>query len=114
MEKGFRFIKDPSVVASSFYVQKPERVEALMFVMTTYLAVYSVLEHRVRQILQKAKKTIPDQKGKATANPTARWVFQFFVGIHVLKLPDEQSVVLNLKSVHRDILELLSYQNFYS
>ena len=114
VEKGFRFIKDPNVVASSFYVQKPERVEALMFVMTTCLAVYSILEYRIRQALQKAEKTIPDQKGKATSNPTARWVFQLFVGIHVLKLPDGQSVVLNLKSVHRDILELLSYQNFYS
>jgi transposase len=114
VEKGVRFIKDPNVVASSFYVQKPERVEALMFVMTTCLAVYSVLEYRIRQALQKAEKTIPDQKGKATSNPTARWVFQLFVGIHVLKLPDGQSVVLNLKSVHRDILELLSYQNFYS
>jgi transposase len=73
-----------------------------------------LLEYRIRQALQKAEKTIPDQKGKATSNPTARWVFQLFVGIHVLKIPDGQSVVLNLKSVHRDILELLSYQNFYS
>ena len=114
VEKGFRFIKDPSIVASSFYVQKPERVEALMFVMTTCLAVYSILEYRIRQSLQKTGTTVPDQKGKPTSNPTARWVFQLFVGIHVLNLPDGQRVVMNLKPVHRDVLALLSYQNYYS
>ena len=114
VERGFRFIKDPNIVASSFYVQKPERVAALLFVMTTCLLVYSALEYRIRQRLKKEEKDIPDQKGKPTQNPTARWVFQLFVGIHLLNLPDDKKVVLNLKQEHRDIITLLSYWNFYS
>ena len=114
MERGFRFIKDPAVVASSFYVKKPERVEALLFVMASCLLIYTALEHRIRQALQKQDKTIPDQKGKPTKNPTARWVFQLFVGIHVLELPNGKQMTLNLKQEHRDILSLLSYWNVYS
>lgn len=89
-------------------------VPGLMFVMTTCLAVYSILEYRIRQSLQKTGTTVPDQKGKPTSNPTAWWVFQLFVDIHVLNLPDGQRVVMNLKPVHRDVLTLLSYQNYYS
>jgi len=114
VERGFRFIKDPNIVASSFYVQKPERVAALLFVMAACLLVYSALEYRIRQSLKKEDKSVPDQKGKPTQNPTARWVFQLFVGIHVLTVPDGEKIILNLNKEHRDILSLLSYWNFYS
>lgn len=114
VERGFRFIKDPNIVASSFFVQKPERVAALAFVMTTCLLVYSALEYRIRQALENQDKTVPDQKGKPSKKPTTRWVFQLFVGIHVLVLPDGKKFTLNLNTNHRDILSLLSYWDFYS
>jgi len=114
VERGFRFIKDPNIVASSFYVKKPERVEALLFVMATCLLVYSALEYRIRSALKSEEKSIPDQKGKPTQKPTARWVFQLFVGIHVLALPDGKKLILNLKEEHRSIITVLSYWNFYS
>jgi transposase len=114
VERGFRFIKDPNVVASSFFVQKPERVAALAFVMTCCLLVYTALEYRIRKALEKENKTIPDQKNKPTQKPTTRWVFQLFVGIHLLILPDGKKFTLNLDTQHRDILSLLSYWDFYS
>jgi hypothetical protein len=58
--------------------------------------------------------TIPDQKGMPIKNPTARWIFQLFVGIHVLELPDGKQMTLNLRQEHRDILSLLSCWNIYS
>jgi transposase len=114
VERGFRFIKDPNIVASSFYVQKPERVAALTFVMACCLLVYATLEYRIRQSLEKEDQAIPDQKGKPTKKPTARWVFQLFVGIHELKLPNENKLVLNLNENHRKIISLLSYWQFYT
>ena len=54
------------------------------------------------------------QKGKPTSNPTARWVFPLFAGIHVLNLPDGHSAVRNGKPVCRDVLALFSYQSYYS
>lgn len=114
VERGFRFIKDPNIVASSFLVRKPERVAALAFVMTMCLLVYSALEYRVRQTLQESDMTIPDQKGLPIAKLSTRWVFQLFVGIHILFLPDGKKIILNLNQNHRNILSLLSYGNFYS
>jgi transposase len=116
VERGFRFLKDPQIVASSFFVKRPQRVEALLFIMTLCLLIYSLLEYKIRKALEEQNKTVPDQKGKPTARPTARWIFHCFVGIHLLKLPDGKEAVLNLTEAHRTILNLFppAYLNPYS
>jgi hypothetical protein len=43
----------------------------------------------------------------------ADWV-AYFAPEYSLELPDGKQIVLNLKQKHRDILDLLSYWNFYS
>ena len=40
-ERGFRFLKAPQFLASSLYLKKPERVMALLMVMTVCLLVYA-------------------------------------------------------------------------
>ena len=84
-ERGFRFLKDPRFLASSFSRKKPERIMALLMVMTVGLLVYAALEYRIRTALKAHDPTFPDQKGNPIQHPTARWVFHYFVGIHVLQ-----------------------------
>ena len=114
-ERGFRFLKDPQFLASSFYLKKPERIMALLMVMTVCLLVYAALEYRIRCVLQAHGATFPDQKGKHIQNPTARWVFHYFVGIHVLFIPGQGLFVLNLTDEHQRLLQLLGkrYAWFY-
>jgi transposase len=114
-ERGFRFLKDPQFLASSLYLKKPERIMALLMVMTVCLLVYAALEYRMRTALKEHAATFPDQKGKRIQNPTARWVFHYFVGIHVLRIPGQPSIVLNLTEEHLHLLQLLGkrYVWFY-
>jgi transposase len=44
VERRFRFLKDPRFLASSLYLRKPERIMALLMVMTISLLVYAALE----------------------------------------------------------------------
>jgi len=44
---------------------------------------------------------------KGIANPVARWIFQFFIGIHALLLPENQAIVLNTNFSHILLLALL-------
>jgi transposase len=116
IERGFRFLKDPQFLASSLYLKKPARIMALLMVMTVCLLVYAALEYRIRKALQDHDATFPNQKGQPVQNPTARWVFQSFVGIHVLHIPGQwDSVVVNLTEQHQQLLELLgkSYTRLY-
>jgi transposase len=114
-ERGFRFLKDPRFLASSLYLKKPERIMALLMVMTVCLLVYAALEYRIRKALKDHGATFPDQKGQAIQNPTARWVFHYFVGIHVLLIPGQWPVVINLTAKHHNLLQLLGdpYAWFY-
>jgi transposase len=114
-ERGFRFLKDPQFLASTLDRKKPERLMALLMVMTVCLLVYAALESRIRQALKANEATFPDQKGRRIQNPTARWVFHYFSGIHVLFLPDQWPVVINLTEEHQYLLQLLGdrYAWFY-
>ncbi len=84
---------------------------ALAFVMTLCLLVYKLAEMRLRQRLAETGKTVPDQKGKPTARPTLRWLFQCFEGIdlHHTWQSDgtSETEVLRLTRVHRLVLHLL-------
>jgi transposase len=116
VERGFRFLKDPMFMASTLYLKSPKRIMALMMVMTLCLLVYAALEYRIRQALKQTNQTFPNQKGKPIANPTARWVFQFFAGIHVLVIGQIHELVLNLNEYHATLLKVLGerYEGLYS
>jgi transposase len=114
-ERGFRFLKDPQFLASSLYLKKPERIMALLMVMTVCLLVYAAMEYRIRTTLKEYEATFPDQKGKRIQNPTVRWVFHYFVGIHVLCISGQPYMVINLTEEHLHLLQLLGkrYAWFY-
>ncbi|MDX8377109.1 MAG: IS1634 family transposase [Mariprofundales bacterium] len=107
VERGFRFIKDPLFMASTLFLKSPKRIMALMMVMTLCLLVYGALEYRIRMALQKSTVTFPNQKGKLIKKPTARWVFQYFRGIHVLIEDKTKQTILNLNLHHISLLSLL-------
>jgi transposase len=114
-ERGFRFLKDPTFLASSLYLKKPERIMALLMVMTVCLLVYAALEYRIRKALKDHDATFPHQTGKRIQHPTARWVFHYFVGIHLLCQVGQWPIVLNLTEEHQHLLRLLGlpYMRFY-
>jgi transposase len=114
-ERGFRFLTDPQFLASSLYRKKPERIMALFMVMTVCLLVYAALEYRIPKALHDHDATFPNQKGKPGQNPTARWVFHYFSGIHWFCLPGQWPLVLNLTADHQHLLQLLGkpYTRFY-
>jgi transposase len=116
VERGFRFLKDPLFMASTLYLKSPKRIMALMMVMTLCLLVYAALEYRLRQALNQHDQTFPNQKGQPTRTPTARWVCQFFTGIHLLVIAQEQVLVLNMNEHQRGLLAVLGerYVALYS
>ena len=88
---------------------------ALLMIMTVCLLVYAALEYRVRQALKAQEATFPDQKGKPTQHPTARWVFHYVVGIHLLSVSGQWPLVLHLTEEHCNLLKLLGkpYMQLY-
>ena len=107
VEKGFRFLKDPAFLASNIFVKKPQRVEATLMLMTLCLLVYAALERELRQALEQQEETLPNQNKKEVKNPTMKWVFILFRGIHLLYV-EEKIIVLNLEELQKKILGLFT------
>ena len=110
VERGFRFLKDPIFFASGLFLEKPERIMALLMVMGISLLVYALAERSLRTELAQRDESIPNQVGKPTQRPTIRRIFQVFRGIDVLLIHSPlgtQRQVLNLKLIHLRVLDLL-------
>jgi transposase len=74
--RGFRVLKDPQFLASSRYLKRPERIMALLMVMTVCVLVSAALAYRIRKALHDHDATFPNHTGQPVQNPTARWVYQ--------------------------------------
>ncbi|WP_430639854.1 IS1634-like element ISCwa1 family transposase [Crocosphaera watsonii WH 8501] len=113
-ERGFRFLKDPLFFTDSFFVEKPERIETMLFLMSLCLLIYNLGQRELRNCLKRVKKGINNQVGKVTLRPTLRWIFQCFQGIHYVILNGVKQIV-NLTGERRFILSLLpaSCERYY-
>ncbi len=113
-ERGFRFLKDPLFFTDSFFVEKPERIETMLFLMSLCLLVYNLGQRELRNCLKRVKIGIKNQVGKVTLRPTLRWIFQGFQGIHYVILNGVKKIV-NLTEERRFILSVLpaSCQRYY-
>ncbi|WP_430639712.1 IS1634-like element ISCwa1 family transposase [Crocosphaera watsonii WH 8501] len=113
-ERGFRFLKDPLFFTDSFFVEKPERIETMLFLMSLCLLIYNLGQRELRNCLKRVKKGINNQVEKVTLRPTLRWIFQCFQGIHYVILNGVKQIV-NLTEERRFILSLLpaSCQRYY-
>ena len=116
VERGFRFLKSPEFLTSSIFLKKPQRIEALLMIMTLSLMVYAGLEHKIREELAVTEEFFPSMvKNKTTSKPTARWVFLKFEGVDTLEF-GEQWFITGIQDHQRRLLQLLGklYEAIYS
>lgn len=116
VERGFRFLKSPDFLVSSLFLKKPERIEALLMIMTCCLMIYAALEHLIRKQLIEKNLFFPDMKKKPSQKPTARWVFFCFQGVDELIIDNEEKIIVNIKERQKIILRCLGdpYLEIYS
>jgi transposase len=114
-ERGFRFLKDPLLLTKSVYVKSPKRVEVMAMLMGLCLLVYNIGQRIIRQELKKRGEKIRNQVKKWIENPTLRWIFQLFQGIHLVEI-EGREMVSNLREEIRKILGYFSKncQKYYN
>ena len=119
VERGFRFLKEPAFMTPAVFLKSQKRIVALAMVMCLCLLVYTIAQRYLRQRLEQAKTSIPNQLGKPTPTPTMRWIFQLFEGVHLLIQKTQEGLketVLNMNPVRHHVLAILGpqFQKIYS
>jgi transposase len=109
VETAFRWLKQPGAVAPMF-LHKPSRLAALGLVFALALAVYRIIQHRVRTALAKMGQTIPGNNHQPTNKPTTAVVAKLFHNVHriIVPTPQGQRVWLHgLTPAHELVLAIL-------
>ena len=111
VEGGFRFLKDPWFIVDSVFLKSPQRITALMVVMTLCLLVYNIAQYKLRLRLKETGEMLPNQLNKAVQNPTLRWIFQIMEGLGIARIQDRPEVpprelLTNLSALRRKIIQL--------
>ncbi len=111
IERGFRFIKNDTFGLDEVYLKKPERIGALMAVMTLCLLIYGLTQYRLRDALRSNNESLPNQKKKPTQKPTLMWIFTLFSSVTMINLPKgrnkEKRITMNLYPFHQKVILLL-------
>jgi len=106
-ERGFKMLKDPWFLADKLFLKNPNRIAALMAVMTFCLFVYNSGEYMLRESLNQNNLTLPNQLKKEVQNPTLRWVFQMMEGTTIVSYSvsgDTKSEVANMTPLKNRIV----------
>ena len=118
VERGFRFLKDKSFRVSEVYLKKNSRIQALAMIMVLCLFIYSMVEFRLRQALERTGETVISQTKKQTQRPTLKWVFFLFRRVREYSVVVEEKRITKISNLSGDLMKILGllgppYEKYY-
>lgn len=115
IEKNFGFLKDPLIV-NDLFLKKPERIEALGFILVISLLIWRLVERCMRSYINKNNIKITGWDKKPTDRPTTFMMTTKFCSVHTLKKGNMRWLSRKISDVQRQYLDALglSEEIFYT
>ena len=84
VERNRRCIKDKRLLVNTLYLESPSRINALMWVMTLALLIYSATEYLMRKKMEEQRLTVPtpDHKNELS-RPSLMRVYQYLANSNI-------------------------------
>ena len=102
IERNFAFLKDPLIV-NDLFLKTPRRIQVLGMILLLSLLVYNLLEHVLRQYVERTGEPLPGWPGgrqpRPTKRPTTFMMRTKFSGILLMKIGDRRVFANPLKPV---------------
>ena len=114
IEKNFGFLKDPLIV-NDLFLKKPERIEALGFILVISLLIWRLVERCLRSHIKEKNIKITGWDKKPTDRPTTFMMTTRFCSVHTLKKGDIRWLSRKISGVQKEYLDALglSEEIFY-
>ena len=87
VKTSFKFLKDPLSVGP-IYKKKPERVEALAYILLIALLIFGILECRVREAMKHETEPLVLQGKEKTYKPTGKRILEFLETVLLVTTDD--------------------------
>ncbi|MFW6130743.1 MAG: IS1634 family transposase [Atribacterota bacterium] len=90
VETSFKFIKDPSFVGP-IYLEKPERVRAMAYLVVIAYLIYITIERRARLALASKEEPLTIAGNRETFNPTGEAIIETLdlSGLNIIYYPED-------------------------
>ena len=113
IEHKFNELLNKITMLTPVYLQKPERIRALIRLLLLALKFSSLIQFQVRNILettkQKIKELYPGNPGRVTDKPTTNLLLRVFENINLVCLKVENKVVIRISNLKPKHLKILNY-----
>jgi len=120
IEHLFDYMINKTVELLPIYIKKPNRVKAMIRLLTIALRFAMMIQYQVREQLKKNQEQIkgiyPGNKNRATPNPTTPMLLRAFRGIAIASIQVEQQYIIEMTSLNatqQKILELIGDGKIY-
>ena len=102
VERRFPFLKDPLFV-DALFVKKPERLEALGYVLLGACLLYSLAERRLRR----SGIPIPSPSRRVLTRPTGHELIRHLQGVHIARDAATGARVIALPTIYHPTLQAI-------
>jgi len=106
IERNFGFLKDPLIV-NDLFLKRPDRIEALGFVLLVSLLTWSLMEHVMRAYLARTDTDIIGWDKKLTRRPTTFMMTTKFRGLLVARIGEEWFLTAPLTKEQQQFVQAL-------
>jgi len=111
VENRFKFIKHPLYVGP-LWLRRKDRLEALSYVILIALAVYIILQRRVRLALQKEDEPLKVTGNKKSFSPTGNKILELFQPVKIVYIKENGNVKRFLPERYRELSRALRMIGF--
>lgn len=113
IERSWRVCKDPRFFVDSIYLKKPSRIDALLWLMSLALLVYSALEYYLRHTMQQHGLTIRNLEGKGrNERPTLMRFFQYVFNNNLTIVGAPNTDILQIPWFDEDLQNIIRCLGF--
>ena len=89
IERCWRCCKNPKMMVDAIYLQKPSRIDALLWLMEIALLVYAALEYRVRKVMKEKGLKLTGSEHRINRRPTGEFLLKHVSYMNEVETPGQ-------------------------
>ena len=108
IERCWRCCKNPTMMVDSMYLQKPSRIDALLWLMEIALLVYAATEYLARKVMKEKKLKLTGQERRKYIRPTGEFLLKYVSFLNIALVLNRSTGEWTVENVNEEFALLLT------
>lgn len=108
IERCWRCCKRPSMMVDSIYLQKPSRIDALLWLMELALLVYAATEYLARKVMKKKELKLTGAEHRVNVRPTGEFLLRYVSYLGIALVLNRDTRRWSVENVNEELALLLT------